>query len=1015
MHNTCIAELKRKKRPLRRIEVNLDESGRAVWLLKDLFLNLKRLHPSQLLVQNVAVKSPSFEYMFENGVWRCQLYLHYPYEQKFDGEATQKRRAEDIACKYAVNWLIESGIVSKNYNLMLKRIDVESALYLPVDINEVNTEIKKEMNNYVDEFNETVLEKLSNELSLTSDERLCYNNSNGNIEDSDCEIICDASSNCEPPIIRDIITGKPFAEPKPLFRSIRSMKLLKTFTEAKAKLEKDAKYRHYKENIASLPIYNHKQEIINMIENNRVTVIAGETACGKTTQIPLFVYEDYVARGNGADCSIVVTQPRRLPAISVAEQVSYQFGDECVGRNIGYQIRFEKQVPNQSIGSMLFCTSGVLLRKLWSNPDMTGITHVFIDEVHERSVVIDFLLVLIKRLLSRNEKLKVILMSATINAELFSKYFDNCPVFEVKGRLFPVNQVYLPQIGALINSNLREPSLTNPKIDKTLIAKVITWIHEEKEEGAILCFLPGWAEISDVRDELLNMKSYDEFYIVLVHSQLPSAQQKLIFNEPPVGKRKIVLSTNLAETSITVPDVVYVIDPGLCKEIHYNKSLDISSFGTHWISRANAKQREGRAGRVKPGYCYKLYSRQTEHYMQEFEEPELRRIPLESVVMLSKFYCPSEKVENFLSFVPQPPPSSAIVAAIETLKSINVLDNNENMTKLGEKIVHFTSHPRLSVCLVYSALFGCSHAMLNFVSAISAPRDIFQVPLDERANIRYLKKQISAQTKSDHVAVSHIIDKFSYYLNEAFDFCRNYSLHFPTMNTIFDLKKLCENELKLSKITEDSSISQKNASQLFNAALLCGLYGNVIRINRGHEVNGVIRNKKVTMLGIKNGETLFPTTDSVVNLYFEEQLTALNAQMGEFMSFAVYFNSYYSLDSKKTNVKDLTLISPLTVLLFAGQQWFERCESNKMNEDPQAVHYHLVSIDNNTYLQFKMKKEDALLLKKWRVIFCRFFEWFLVRDKLETRSSELNRTLSNWLHKFLLLTDKLLTDCEKKS
>ncbi|KAJ4430295.1 hypothetical protein ANN_22508, partial [Periplaneta americana] len=375
-------------------------------------------------------------------------------------------------------------------------------------------------------------------------------------------------------------------------------------------------------------IYNFtREQIVKMIDENPVIVVKGEPGCGKSTQVPQYIMEHYEGSKRGAHCNVIITQPRRLSAISLAEWVAFE-RQEKVGDVVGYQVRFKSAIPRAPGGVLLYCSTGILLRRIQNNPGLLGASHVVLDEAHERNINTDVLLVLLRRAIALNPELRVIVMSATINAELFRKYFDNAPVLSVPGFTYPVKSYFAEDLDILSTGN--ETTLCNPAINCSQVATVINWIDKHRPEGAILCFLPGWTEISSV----LNYLEGDRSRIILpVHSRLSHEDQRRIFSNPPPGIRKIILATNIAETSITINDVVYVIDTGAQKEERLNIRLGVSTLGNQWVSQANVNQRKGRAGRVQPGECYHMYSRHTFENLNKFPIPELLRLPLEQTVL----------------------------------------------------------------------------------------------------------------------------------------------------------------------------------------------------------------------------------------------------------------------------------------------------------------------------------------------------------------------------------------------
>jgi HrpA-like RNA helicase len=328
-------------------------------------------------------------------------------------------------------------------------------------------------------------------------------------------------------------------------------------------------------------------DIVAAINSNQVTVIAGDTGCGKTTQVPQLVLDDLILRDRGSDANIIVTQPRRISAISVAERIAVE-RLERIGETVGYNIKLEKRVSRKT--RLLLCTTGILLRRLQCDPDLASVSHVFLDEVHERDINSDFLLIILKELLRRRKSLKLVLMSATLNAESFASYFDGSAVVTIPGRTHPVQELRLEDVFQQIGYKLEEGSdyalkataarrwtksalrkrYAFPKYDKNtiqslsvvdeklinyeLIAKLVKHICLSGGEGAILVFLPGLAEISKAIDEIhkIEMFQSDAYLILPLHSTLSSLEQAAVFDVPKDGVRKIVLATNIAETSITI-------------------------------------------------------------------------------------------------------------------------------------------------------------------------------------------------------------------------------------------------------------------------------------------------------------------------------------------------------------------------------------------------------------------------------------------------------------------------------
>jgi ATP-dependent RNA helicase DHX36 len=381
-----------------------------------------------------------------------------------------------------------------------------------------------------------------------------------------------------------------------------------------------------------------QDQLLSAIRQNQVTVISGDTGCGKTTQVPQLVLDDLIMNNRGAEANIIVTQPRRISAIGVSERIAAE-RCEKIGQTVGYSIRLESKKSNKT--RLMLCTTGILLRRLQCDPDLASVSHVFVDEVHERDLNTDFLLIILKNLLQRRKSLKLILMSATLNADRFSAYFGNCPTVSIPGRAQPVKEYRLedalqmtghvitqrsdcakrgsqkPKDDSLSKSELKRlyPKFDQNVIDSLfvvdetitnyeLLAELLQYICTNLEDGAILVFLSGMKEITTAIEALLKMPYFQDSSNVVIHplhSSLSSAEQTAIFQRPRNGKRKIVISTNIAETSITIDDVVFVVDTGRVKENRYDDLNQMPTLTECWASKASAKQRRGRAGRVKPG------------------------------------------------------------------------------------------------------------------------------------------------------------------------------------------------------------------------------------------------------------------------------------------------------------------------------------------------------------------------------------------------------------------------------
>ncbi|KAF1982484.1 P-loop containing nucleoside triphosphate hydrolase protein [Aulographum hederae CBS 113979] len=506
----------------------------------------------------------------------------------------------------------------------------------------------------------------------------------------------------------------------------------------------------------SLPAWDLQDDIVDAVRLHQVVIISGETGSGKSTQSVQFVLDDLIKRQLGEAANIICTQPRRISALGLADRVA---DERCsvVGDEVGFSIRGESK-GRPGITKITFVTTGVLLRRLQTSGGKTDdvvaslkdVSHVVVDEVHERSLDTDFLLVLLRDVLKQRRDLKVILMSATLDADVFEQYFHSVgPVgrIEIKGRTYPVEDFYVDDVARMVGwngMNLDDDFEENEfaqrgmaealksigmRINYDLIAQAVRHIDMElgSKEGGILIFLPGTMEIDRT---LRALQSMPNIYALPLHASLQSSEQKRVFPRAPAGKRKVIAATNVAETSITIEDIVAVIDTGRVKETSYDPQNNMVKLEEVWASRAACKQRRGRAGRVSAGKCYKLYTRNAETMkMKERPEPEIRRVPLEQLCLSVKAMGILD-VPAFLSGALTPPDSMAVEGAVTMLRRMGALDG-EDLTALGRHLSVIPADLRCGKLLVYGATFSCLEACLTIASILTV-RSPFVSPQDKR-------------------------------------------------------------------------------------------------------------------------------------------------------------------------------------------------------------------------------------------------------------------------------------------
>jgi len=484
----------------------------------------------------------------------------------------------------------------------------------------------------------------------------------------------------------------------------------------------------------ALPITAHREEILKALEENPIIVVAGETGSGKTTQLPKLCLE----AGRGTRGMIACTQPRRIAARAMAERVSEELGVE-LGSVVGYQVRFRDRSSPE--GYIKFMTDGILLAETLHDRFLDTYDTIIIDEAHERSLNIDFLLGYLKRLLLRRRDLRLIITSATIDTAKFSAHFDQAPIIEVSGRSYPVEMIYQP-----LATDDDKGERADLHLSRDLyrgIADAVGRLSRKDPRGDILVFLSGEREIREAADYLAR-HSVAHTEILPLYSRLSSAEQRRVFH--PGKLRRIILSTNVAETSLTVPGVRFVIDSGLARISRYSHRSRIQRLPIEAISQASANQRAGRCGRLGPGICVRLYSEEDLLSRPEYTEPEILRTSLATVI-LRMLTTGLGVVEEF-PFV-DPPAPRMINDAYQLLFELGAVDEARSPTKLGHSLVRWPMDVRLARMVVEGSKQGCLEDMLVLAAALSI-QDPRERPLDAQAAADEAHSRFS-DSKSDFV------------------------------------------------------------------------------------------------------------------------------------------------------------------------------------------------------------------------------------------------------------------------
>uniref|UniRef100_A0AC35UC22 RNA helicase n=1 Tax=Rhabditophanes sp. KR3021 TaxID=114890 RepID=A0AC35UC22_9BILA len=537
-----------------------------------------------------------------------------------------------------------------------------------------------------------------------------------------------------------------------------------------------------------LPVFNQKNEIIDACESNQVVLIKSNTGSGKSTQVAQFLLKHYLNLNKGAEFNAIITQPRRLSAISLAKRVAME-RYEKIGDSVGYCIRFDKVDP-RPFGSLIFATVGTILKKM--NTGFRGVSHIIVDEVHERSLDTDFLLIILKRMLSKFRGLKVILMSATVNTTLFEKYFRGIRVIDLETKAYRVDILYLDafiQSSQFIPSNCQMPpqyeeeaqkwSFDNCDKSNGQISPIATHIVDQiesseefpyqlisflvrdsvrqmgsQEHGSILIFVPGWYEIMTCIETLAQMEreapdNVYKYWVLPLHSNLTTQEQSQVFKPPPEGHVKVIISTNIAESSITVEDVLYVIDS--CKQKmkmkHHNSSASI--FRVAWASKDCMEQRKGRAGRCRPGYCYRLCSTKMWGLLQQQSEAEIITAPLHGSILQLKALGLGDSA-SFLGSSMEPPDRENVWEAEKYLQNLYALDANKELTPIGRKIERLPFSPDTSKSIITAALFGLVNPMAIIAANGSSPSSLFNNSADLEV-VKTIVKSFCGDFISDHI------------------------------------------------------------------------------------------------------------------------------------------------------------------------------------------------------------------------------------------------------------------------
>ncbi|KAM9317629.1 putative ATP-dependent RNA helicase DHX40 isoform 2-T2 [Pholidichthys leucotaenia] len=572
-----------------------------------------------------------------------------------------------------------------------------------------------------------------------------------------------------------------------------------------------------------LPIYQHRNKLIEAVRDNSFLLVTGETGSGKTTQLPQYLNE----AGFGKDGKIGITQPRRVAAITVAQRVAQEM--QCtLGKEVGYQVRFDDFTSQDTV--VKYMTDGCLLREILADPGLSQYSVVILDEVHERSLNTG------KK--GRSFDLKVVVMSATLETEKLSSFLSNCPVFTIPGRTFPVSCTFGTAVG---------PKDVESSGYVKEVVKVALDVHTSEPAGDILVFLTGQSEIEHTCDLLFERaecidyrydvhdRTVEGLLILPLYGSMPTDQQRRIFQPPPPGIRKCVVATNIAATSLTIDGIKYIVDSGFVKQLNHNSRVGMDVLEVVPISKSEAQQRAGRAGRTSAGKCFRIYTKEFwEKCMPEYTVPEIQRTSLTAVILTLKCL----GVHDVIRFpYLDCPEERFILEALKQLYQFDAIDRRGRVTHLGELMVEFPLHPGLTRALLKAASLGCQDLLLP-VAAMLSVENIFIRPGQPENQKEADKKHRALAAKTggmNDFATLLSVFQLCKSSDRPSAWCKENWIHWRALKSAFSVEtQLREILLRLQQKKDfPTETFDGSKSELFRRCLCTGYFTNVARRSVG--------------------------------------------------------------------------------------------------------------------------------------------------------------------------------------